>query len=263
MNDAGRAPETLAEGTLISHLLELRNRLLKAVLAITVLSIPCLVYADEIFEFVAQPLVDKLPTGAAMIATNVIAPFLTPFKLAIVVGVFLAMPYVLYQLWAFVAPGLYRHERRFAVPLLLSSILLFYGGVAFAYYVVFPVMFDFFASTGPRNVLMMTDINSYLDFVLMLFFAFGLAFEIPVATVLLVLTGLVKVEALTRHRGYVVIGIFIIAAFLTPPDAISQCIMAIPMYGLYEVGVLMSRLMLKAKAKRLAEAAAAEKKAEK
>ncbi len=261
MSEAGRESETLAEGTLISHLLELRNRLLKAVLAVAVVSIPCLFVANDIFNFVSQPLVDKLPEGAAMIATNVIAPFLTPFKLAIVVGLFLAMPYVLYQLWAFVAPGLYRHEKRFAVPLLVSSILLFYGGVAFAYYLVFPVMFEFFASTGPTNVLMMTDINSYLDFVLMLFFAFGLAFEIPVATVLLVVTGLVKVETLVKHRGYVLIGIFIIAAFLTPPDAISQCIMALPMYALYEAGLLLSRFMLRSRAKREAEQEAAEKKA--
>jgi sec-independent protein translocase protein TatC len=247
MSDPGREPETLAEGTLISHLLELRDRLLKAVLAVAIMSVPCLFFADEIFEYVAQPLVDKLPAGASMIATNVIAPFLTPFKLAIVVGIFIAMPFILYQLWAFVAPGLYRREKRFAIPLLVSSIVLFYAGVAFAYYVVFPVIFAFFAATGPDNVVMMTDMNSYLDFVLMLFFAFGLAFEIPVATVLLVITGLVKLETLTRQRGYVLIGIFIIAAFLTPPDAISQCIMAVPMYFLYEVGIVMSRLMRKAK----------------
>lgn len=261
MSDPGREPETLAEGTLISHLLELRDRLLKAVLVVAVVSVPCLVFANRIFEFVARPLMERLPEGAAMIATNVIAPFLTPFKLAIVIGIFIAMPYVLYQLWAFVAPGLYRREKRFAMPLLLSSIVLFYAGVAFAYYVVFPVIFAFFATTGPEGVLMMTDINSYLDFVLMLFFAFGLAFEIPVATVLLVITGLVKLETLARHRGYVLIGIFIIAAFLTPPDAISQCIMAVPMYVLYEFGIVMSRTMQKAKLKRAAEQEGAEKEA--
>jgi len=261
MSDAKREAETLAEGTLISHLLELRDRLLRAVLAIVLFAVPCLFIANRLFEFVAQPLVDKLPEGSGMIATNVIAPFLTPFKLAIVVGLFVAMPYVLYQLWAFVAPGLYRHEKRFAVPLLVSSILLFYAGVAFAYYAVFPVMFEFFASTGPQNVAMMTDINSYLDFVLMLFFAFGLAFEIPVATVLLVMTGLVKVETLASNRGYVLIGIFIIAAFLTPPDAISQCIMAVPMYLLYEAGLFMSKLMQKARLKRQEEEAAADRQA--
>jgi sec-independent protein translocase protein TatC len=262
MSDPDREPETLAEGTLISHLLELRDRLLRATIAVAILSIPCVIYADELFEFIARPLMQKLPSGASMIATNVIAPFMTPFKLAIVAAVFLAMPYVLYQAWAFIAPGLYRHEKRFALPLLISSIILFYGGVAFAYYAVFPAIFAFFATTGPHGVLMMTDINSYLDFVLMLFFAFGIAFEVPVATVLLVLTGLVKVETLVANRGYVLIGIFVIAAFLTPPDAISQCIMAVPMYLLYEIGIVMSRVMLKAKLKRQAEQEAEEKKAD-
>jgi sec-independent protein translocase protein TatC len=262
MSDPVREPETLAEGTLISHLLELRDRLLRATIAVAILSIPCVIYADELFEFIARPLMQKLPSGASMIATNVIAPFMAPFKLAVVAAVFLAMPYVLYQAWAFIAPGLYRHEKRFALPLLISSIILFYGGVAFAYYAVFPAIFAFFATTGPHGVLMMTDINSYLDFVLMLFFAFGVAFEVPVATVLLVLTGLVKLETLVANRGYVLIGIFVIAAFLTPPDAISQCIMAVPMYLLYEIGIVMSRVMLKAKLKRQAEQEAEEKKAD-
>ena len=262
MSEPGREPETLAEGTLISHLLELRDRLLRATVAVAILSIPCVIYADQLFEFIARPLMQKLPSGASMIATNVIAPFMAPFKLAIVAAVFVAMPYVLYQAWAFVAPGLYRHEKRFALPLLLSSIALFYGGVAFAYYAVFPAIFAFFATTGPHGVLMMTDINNYLDFVLMLFFAFGVAFEVPVATVLLVLTGMVKVETLASNRGYVLIGIFVIAAFLTPPDAISQCIMAIPMYLLYEIGIVMSRVMLKAKLKRQAEEESTEENAD-
>ena len=262
MSEPGREPETLAEGTLISHLLELRDRLLRATVAVAILSIPCVIYADQLFEFIARPLMQKLPSGASMIATNVIAPFMAPFKLAIVAAVFVAMPYVLYQTWAFVAPGLYRHEKRFALPLLLSSIVLFYGGVAFAYYAVFPAIFAFFATTGPHGVLMMTDINNYLDFVLMLFFAFGIAFEVPVATVLLVLTGMVKVETLASNRGYVLIGIFVIAAFLTPPDAISQCIMAIPMYLLYEIGIVMSRVMLKAKLKRQAEEESTEENAD-
>ena len=262
MSEPGREPETLAEGTLISHLLELRDRLLRATVAVAILSIPCVIYADQLFEFIARPLMQKLPSGASMIATNVIAPFMAPFKLAIVAAVFVAMPYVLYQAWAFVAPGLYRHEKRFALPLLLSSIVLFYGGVAFAYYAVFPAIFAFFATTGPHGVLMMTDINNYLDFVLMLFFAFGIAFEVPVATVLLVLTGMVKVETLASNRGYVLIGIFVIAAFLTPPDAISQCIMAIPMYLLYEIGIVMSRVMLKAKLKRQAEEESTEENAD-
>ncbi len=243
MTDSDPERETLAEGTLISHLLELRDRLMRAVLAIAVVAVPCIFFSNRIFEFVSKPLREKLPAGTSMIATNVIAPFMAPFKLSLMVAVFIAMPYVLYQAWAFVAPGLYRREKRFAVPLLASSIVLFYGGVAFAYYAVFPVIFAFFTSTAPSGVLMMTDINSYLDFILLLFFAFGVAFEVPVATVLLVLTGLIQVDTLTRNRGYVLLGIFIIAAFLTPPDAISQTIMAVPMYLLYEGGIVMARIM--------------------
>ena len=262
MSDRSSEPETLAEGTLISHLLELRDRLLRAFVVVAVVSIPCLYFANELFQFIAQPLMAKLPAGATMIATTVMSPFMTPVKTAIVAALFIAMPFVLYQAWAFVAPGLYRHEKRFAIPLLLSSIVLFYVGVAFAYYVVFPLMFAYFAMTTPHGVTMMTDINSYLDFVLMLFFAFGVAFEVPVATVLLVLTGMVKVETLTRQRGYVLIGIFVVAAFLTPPDAISQCAMAIPMYLLYEFGIVMSRVMLKAKVRRETELHAKEKEAD-
>jgi sec-independent protein translocase protein TatC len=191
----------------------------------------------------AQPLLAKLPQGSNLIATGVMSPFTTPFKLSFFAALLLAMPYVIYQIWAFVAPGLYRHERRFAVPLLVSSIVLFYVGIAFAYYFVFPVMFEFFAHTTPKGVAMMTDINNYLDFVLTMFFCFGLAFEVPVAVVLLVLMGIVRIESLKKHRGYVLIGIFILAALLTPPDAISQCSLAIPMYLLYEGGILMARVL--------------------
>lgn len=236
-------PERLAEGTLLSHLLELRDRLLRAFLAVIVAFVPCAIYADEIFSFLAQPLLEKLPKGGSLIATSVISPFMTPFKLAFFVAVFIAMPVVLYQIWAFVAPGLYRRERRFAVPLLVSSVLLFYTGAAFAYVAVFPVMFQFFANTTPAGVVMMTDISSYMDFALTMFFAFGIAFEMPVAVVLVVLAGLVRVEKLAEARGYVLIGIFVVAAFLTPPDAISQSIMAIPMYLLYEGGLVMARIM--------------------
>lgn len=236
-------PERLAEGTLLSHLLELRDRLLRAFLAVIVAFVPCAIYADEIFSFLAQPLLEKLPKGGSLIATSVISPFMTPFKLAFFVAVFIAMPVVLYQIWAFVAPGLYRRERRFAVPLLVSSVLLFYTGAAFAYVAVFPVMFQFFANTTPAGVVMMTDISSYMDFALTMFFAFGVAFEMPVAVVLVVLAGLVRVEKLAEARGYVLIGIFVAAAFLTPPDAISQSIMAIPMYLLYEGGLVMARIM--------------------
>ncbi|MGD9598781.1 MAG: twin-arginine translocase subunit TatC [Steroidobacteraceae bacterium] len=236
-------PERLAEGTLVSHLLELRDRLLRAFVAVIVVFIPCAIYSDELFTFLAQPLIEKLPKGATLIATSVISPFMTPFKLAFFVALFIAMPFVLYQVWAFVAPGLYRRERRFGMPLLASSIVLFYLGAAFAYVAVFPVMFDFFAKTTPAGVTMMTDITSYMDFILTMFFAFGVAFEMPVAVVLLVLAGLVRVEKLAEARGYVLIGIFVVAAFLTPPDAISQSIMAIPMYLLYEGGLVMARIM--------------------
>ena len=219
--------EQLGEGTLLSHLLELRDRLLRAVVAVLVVAVPCLYFSNELFTLVAQPLIDQLPSGTSLIATSVVAPFMTPFKLALFVALLLAMPFVLYQIWAFVAPGLYRHEKRFALPLVLSSIVLFYVGVAFAYFFVFPLMFRFFVATTPVGVTMMTDISQYLDFILLLFFAFGVAFEIPVAVVLLVATGLVGIEKLTRNRGYVVLGIFIIAAVLTPPDAVSQTMMAL------------------------------------
>jgi sec-independent protein translocase protein TatC len=236
-------PEKLVEGTLISHLLELRDRLIRAMIAVALAFIPCMFYSNQIFTFVATPLKEKLPKGTQLIATTVMSPFTTPFKLSLFVAVFIAMPFIIYQLWAFVAPGLYRHEKRFAVPLLMSSIVLFYVGVVFAYFFVFPVMFQFFAATTPHGVAMMTDITAYLDFVLTMFLAFGAAFEVPIAVVLLVLTGVVKLENLKKNRGYVLIGIFIVAALLTPPDAVSQCIMAIPMYLLYEGGLLMAGIL--------------------
>jgi sec-independent protein translocase protein TatC len=248
--------ENLAEGTLMSHLLELRNRLMKAMLGVLLAFVPCAIYANELFTLIAQPLLDKLPKGTSLIATSVVSPFMTPFKVAFYVALFIAMPVVLYQIWAFVAPGLYRREKRFAVPLLVSSVFLFYSGAVFAYFAVFPVMFSYLVGTAPTGVSYMPDMTSYLDFVLTLFFAFGIAFEMPVAVVLLVLTGLVKVETLAKNRGYVIIGIFVVAAFLTPPDAISQTIMAVPMYFLYEGGLAMARVMQKM---RRDAAAAAEK----
>jgi sec-independent protein translocase protein TatC len=175
----------------------------------------------------------------------VISPFVAPLKLSFYVALIIAMPVVLYQVWAFVAPGLYRHERRFAVPLLVSSIVLFFCGIAFAYFAVFPVIFQFFTHTAPKGVVMMTDINQYMDFVLTMFFAFGVAFEMPVAVVLLVATGVIGIDKLKKSRGYVLIGIFVIAAMLTPPDALSQCMMALPMYGLYEGGILMARFLIR------------------
>ena len=240
-------PEQLAEGTLISHLLELRDRLLRALVAVGIAFVPCMYYSNDIFSFVAQPLLAKLPQGSNLIATGVMSPFTTPFKLSFFVALFAAMPFVLYQIWAFVAPGLYRHEKRFALPLLVSSILLFYGGMAFAYFFVFPAMFHFFASTTPKGVTMMTDISQYLNFVLLMFFGFGAAFELPVAVVLLVLTGLVELEKLKSYRGYVLLGVFIVAAFLTPPDAVSQSLLAIPMYLLFEGGLIMARILQRSK----------------
>jgi sec-independent protein translocase protein TatC len=245
MSGEERDREQLAEGTLISHLIELRQRLLKAVVAVLLCFIPCAFFSDKLFTFVAMPLIQKMPVGTSMIATSLISPFMAPLKLALFVAVFIAMPYVLYQAWAFVAPGLYKREKRFAVPLVVSSILLFYCGVAFAYFVVFPLMFAFLTTTAPTGVQVMTDITNYLDFVLLLFFAFGIAFEMPVATVLLAATGLVRLETMTKNRGYVILGIFVIAAFLTPPDALSQTAMALPMWLLYEVGIVLSRILLR------------------
>jgi len=237
--------EPLAEGTLVSHLLELRDRLLRSVIAVVVCFVPLAFFQNELFTLIAKPLIDQLPEGTSLIATSVVSPFMAPLKLSLILALFIAMPFVLYQVWGFVAPGLYKRERRFALPLIVSSIALFYTGVAFAYYVVFPLMFKFLASTTPVGVKMMTDIAQYLDFVLLLFLAFGIAFEMPVAVVLLVATGLVKLEVLTRNRGYVILGIFIIAAFLTPPDAVSQSFMAIPMYLLYELGIVFARMIQK------------------
>jgi sec-independent protein translocase protein TatC len=241
----GSDKENLAEGTLLSHLLELRTRFMRAGIAVAVAFVPCAIYANDIFQFLAEPLKAKLPKGGSLIATSVMSPFTTPFKLSFMIALFIAMPVVLGQLWGFVAPGLYRHEKRFAVPLLISSILLFYVGVGFAYFLVFPVMFEFFVGTTPQGVQMMTDINSYLDFALTMFFAFGVAFEVPIAVVLLALTGLVSVDKLSSSRGYVIIGIFVIAAVLTPPDALSQTAMAIPMWLLYEAGIVLARIMVR------------------
>ncbi|MFZ2508731.1 MAG: twin-arginine translocase subunit TatC, partial [Steroidobacteraceae bacterium] len=239
--------EALAESSLLSHLLELRDRLLRALAATLLIAVPCLYFANDLFRWLSAPLLAQLPPGTSLIATSVMAPFMTPFKLALLAAVFFAMPMILYQVWAFIAPGLYRHERRFALPLFVSSVLLFYCGAAFSYFVVFPAAFRFFVMTTPEGVQMMTDMTQYMDFAVLLFFAFGLAFEIPVATVLLVRTGLIRREALTKNRGYVLLVIFIVAAFLTPPDPISQTMMALPMYALFEAGIIMARLMVRAR----------------
>lgn len=241
--------ENLAEGTLISHLLELRDRLVKAVLGVLILAVPAIIFRRDLFSVLAKPLMQALPEDSRPIATSVMSPFVAPVKLALFTALFAAMPWVLYQIWAFVAPGLYRKEKRFAVPLLVSSIVLFYVGVAFAYYIVFPAAFHFFVTTNPDEVLISPDINEYIGFAMTTFLAFGLAFEIPVVVVLLVLTGLVSADQLRAARGYVVIGVFVAAAVLTPPDPLSQIMMAIPMWLLYEFGVLMARILPREKSK--------------
>src|SRR6202161_4344691 len=235
--------EPLPEGTLISHLLELRSRLLRAMVAVLIAFLPCAYYANQIFDWLSKPLVAKLPAGQKLIATTVTATFTAPLKLALVAGLLIAMPYVLYQIWAFVAPGLYRKEKRFAIPLLVTAIVLFYLGVAFSYFLVFPLVFRFFIATTPHNVMLMADVSNYLQFALTLFVAFGVAFETPVAVVLLVLTNLVTLQKLRSMRGYVLIIVFIIAAILTPPDVMSQTAMGVPMYLLYEGGILFAAIL--------------------
>jgi len=228
---------------LIAHLTELRDKLLRAILAVLVIFICLFPFANDIYAFVSKPLREILPEGASMIATEVTTPFFTPFKLTLVAAVFLAMPYVLYQAWSFIAPGMYRHEKRLAIPLLASSVLLFYAGAAFAYFLVFPLIFAFFTSVAPDDITIMTDINSYLDFVLKLFFAFGLAFEIPIAVVLLIWAGITTPEALASKRRYVIVGCFVVGMLLTPPDVFSQSLLAIPMWMLFEVGLYVGRLV--------------------
>jgi len=204
-------------------------------------------FANEIYTFVSEPLRALLPEGATMIATEVASPFLTPFKLTLVAAIFLAIPYVLYQVWSFIAPGMYKHEKRLAMPLLASSILLFYAGAAFAYFVVFPLIFAFFTSTGPADITIMTDINSYLNFVLKLFFAFGVAFEIPIAAVLLISTGITTPDNLANKRPYIIVGCFVLGMLLTPPDIISQSLLALPMWLLFELGVYLGRIITRNK----------------
>ena len=233
------------EMPLVAHLSELRDRLLRCVVAVLLIFIGLFYFAQDIYALVAAPLRAYLPEGATMIATGVASPFLTPFKLTLVISLFLAMPVVLQQIWGFIAPGLYQHEKRIAVPLLISSILLFYAGMAFVYFVVFPIMFGFFASVTPDGVAMMTDIGQYLDFVLTLFFAFGVAFEIPIATFLLIWAGIVSVETLVKSRPYVIVGCFVVGMFLTPPDVFSQALLAIPMWLLFEAGLIFGRLVSK------------------
>jgi sec-independent protein translocase protein TatC len=235
--------ERAADESLMGHLLELRTRLLKAVLALLAAFVCLLPFANTLYAWLAKPLLAKLPEGAQLVAIDVASPFFTPIKLAFFVAVMVAMPALLYQAWAFVAPGLYRHEKKLAKPLLASAVLLFYGGCAFAYFLVLPVVFGFLTAVTPEGVAMMTDIGRYLDFVLVIFLAFGASFELPVAVVVLVLLGWVTPAQLREARGYVIVGVFILAAIITPPDVVSQLMLAIPMCLLYEIGIIAGQLL--------------------
>jgi sec-independent protein translocase protein TatC len=233
------------EQSLLEHLIELRDRLLRMVIAVLVLFLLLFPFSEEIFSTVARPLLALMPEGTSMIATSVTSPFLVPFKLVLLLAVLLAVPYLLHQIWAFVAPGLYSHEKRLAGPLLVSSVALFYCGIAFAYFVVFPLLFAFFITVAPQGVAVMTDISQFLDFVIAIFFAFGIAFEVPVATFLLVLAGATTPQQLAKKRPYIIVAAFVIGMLLTPPDVISQSLLAVPMWGLFEIGLLMSKLFIK------------------
>jgi sec-independent protein translocase protein TatC len=235
------------EQSLLDHLIELRDRLLHMVLAVLILFLVLFPFSEQIFTAVAQPLLALMPEGTSMIATSVTSPFLVPFKLVLLVAVLLAVPYLLHQMWAFVAPGLYSHEKRLAAPLLISSVFLFYCGIAFAYFVVFPLLFAFFIAVAPEGVSVMTDIGQYLDFIIAIFFAFGIAFEVPVATFLLILAGATTADKMAKKRPYIIVGAFVIGMMLTPPDVISQSLLAIPMWALFEIGLIMSRLFIKPK----------------
>jgi sec-independent protein translocase protein TatC len=227
---------------LVKHLTELRDKLLRALLSVLLVFLCLFPFANKIYGVISEPLRAILPPGASMIATEVTSPFFTPIKLTLVMAILVALPYVLYQAWSFIAPGMYRHEKRLAIPLLASSVLLFYAGAAFAYFVVFPIVFGFFTSVAPQGITIMTDINSYLDFVLKLFFAFGLAFEIPIAVILAIWAGITTPEDLSRKRRYVIVGCFLVGAVLTPPDVLSQTLLAVPMWLLFEAGVYFGRV---------------------
>lgn len=233
------------EQTLMDHLIELRDRLLHMVLAILIVFISLFAFSEDIFTIAAQPLLNLMPEGTSMIATGVTSPFLVPFKLVLLLSVLLTIPYLLHQIWAFIAPGLYLHEKRMATPLLISSVILFYCGIAFAYFVIFPILFGFFIGIAPEGVAVMTDIGQYLDFIIAIFLAFGIAFEVPVATFILIAAGVTTADKLGEKRPYIIIGAFVIGMFLTPPDVISQSLLAVPIWLLFELGLIASRLFLK------------------
>src|SRR5690606_18000204 len=237
--DADSAPDA----SLIEHLVELRSRLLRAVAGLMLVFLALLPFANRLYAWLAQPLLDKLPEGAHLIAVEVASPFFAPLKLAMFAALLLTMPWLLYQAWAFVAPGLYRREKRLALPLLVSAVLLFYLGCAFAFFLVLPAVFSFLTAITPDGVAMMTDINAYLNFVLVIFLAFGISFELPVALVILAVMGWVTPAQLREWRGYAVVGMFVLAAIITPPDVVSQLMLAIPMCLLYEAGIIAARVV--------------------
>lgn len=248
------SPRQDQELPLVQHLIELRTRLLRIVIFVLVIFCCLFYFANDIYYLISAPLQKLLPADSSMIATDVISPFLTPLKLTLFAAVLISIPFILYQIWAFVAPGLYKHEKRLAVPLLVSSVLLFYLGMAFAYFIVFPLLFNFITGIGLTGVATMTDITKYLDFVLQMFFAFGFAFEIPIATVLLIHAGIISPEGLIQKRPYIIVGCFVIGMLLTPPDVFSQILLAVPMWMLFEVGVFFGRFVYRDKLAREAEA---------
>jgi len=244
MADSENIPENDKQQPLVSHLVELRSRLLKSIFGVLIVFCGLAPFANEIYAQLAGPLTVHLPETSSMIAIDVASPFFTPFKLVLMLSIFLSVPLILYQLWAFIAPGLYKHERRMILPLLFASTFLFYLGMAFAYFVVFPLVFGFLTAAAPEGVTVMTDISRYLDFILTLFFAFGVSFEVPIATILLVWSGVVTPASLAEKRPYVIVGAFVVGMFLTPPDAISQTLLAVPVWMLFELGLLFSRLFV-------------------
>ena len=230
-----------SEQPLIKHLFELRTTALRCIISIILITIILLPFANQIYSFIATPLIAKLPEGSSMIATEVASPFFAPFKLTMFCGIFFSIPYFLYQTWSFIAPGLYINERKLILPLLVSSSLLFYLGIFFAYYAVFPILFAFLTTTAPSNITIMTDINHYLDFILKLFFAFGISFEIPIATILLIKSNFITIEKLSSNRPYIILFAFFVGMLLTPPDVISQILLAIPIWVLFEIGLVLGK----------------------
>ena len=243
MTDSSNSPDNSVQETFISHLIELRSRLLRSIVAIIVVLLCLVPFAKQIYALLAAPLLRALPQGATMIATDVTGTFFVPLKVTLLLALLIALPFVLYQMWAFVAPGLYRHEKRLVLPVIVSSFILFLVGMSFAYFIVFPVAFGFFAGYAPAGVQMMTDIDKYLSFVLTMFVAFGITFEVPVVVVVLVRLGVVSVEKLASWRGYIVVCAFIVGAIFTPPDVLSQVMLAVPLWLLYELGLIIARFV--------------------